>query len=238
MRCWSSELRFAVRAATVVGTMLLGIASPGDAQEIGIPVWDFDPNEIDVEEGPIFQGFDVGVPGSNRISGFSFNISEPLTLTGLGTLDGGRDGLVNDIRVGLFADDLIVDATIPAGTEAKLINGFRAVEIPAFTLQPGGYVLLQTIFEGGDPVSGFTYVRRPPQLRFSSGAISVTARGRDGDPLPPSEFDILTSADFSSLLTFSAIVGPNAYFVPEPTGYFSMFGGMLLFFTLRRRRFR
>ena len=229
MRCWISDLRFAVRTTTVVGTMLLGIASSGDAQEIGIPVWDFDPNEMEIEE------FGIGVPGSDAISGFGFSLAEPAILTGLGTFDEGRDGLVNDIRVGLFADELVVDVTIPAGTEAMLTNGFRAVEIPAITLQPDDYVLLNTVFAGGDATAGFTYVRRPPSLRVASDlTLAVTARGRDGEPLPPGNFDIVTSADFSSPLTFSASVGPNAYFAPESTGYFSMLGGMLLF-TLRRR---
>ena len=59
-------------------------------------------------------------------------------ITQLGVFDDGGDGLVNSHQIGLWSPEgtLLASATIPAGTEAPLIDGYRYVPISPVLMPP------------------------------------------------------------------------------------------------------
>jgi hypothetical protein len=84
--------------------------------------------------------------------GYEFEVIEPITLIELGTFDGNDDGLTAQTIVTLWntADQsIILRDTVPAGTSAPLINGFRYADIPDYTIQPGTY-RISSFFTGGE----------------------------------------------------------------------------------------
>jgi hypothetical protein len=70
--------------------------------------------------------------------GFYANASGATTINALGYYDADGDGLSVSHTVALVhytgVQEVIAIATIPAGTEAKLVNGYRWVSIPTLTL--------------------------------------------------------------------------------------------------------
>lgn len=74
--------------------------------------------------------------------GNEFEVNSPVTVAELGTYDRLNDGLTVETIVTLWNttdQSIILRDTIPSGTEAHLINGFRYIDIPDFYLQPGIY---------------------------------------------------------------------------------------------------
>jgi hypothetical protein len=72
----------------------------------------------------------------------------------LGVYDAGGDGLKNPHQVALWTigDELLASVTVPAGTEAELIDGYRYVKLSkAVTLPPGAYRIGAFFRKGGDP---------------------------------------------------------------------------------------
>ena len=85
----------------------------------------------------------IGVPSGIGTEGYEFALSQSTTVTGLAVWDQGGDGLATSHTVEIFANGAPgasnIVATIPAGTAAPLVNGFRVftlatpVVLPAFT---------------------------------------------------------------------------------------------------------
>ena len=75
--------------------------------------------------------------------GWQFSIAGSSAITQLGVFDAGGDGLINPHQVGLWRIDgtLLASATVPAGTAAPLVDGYRYVSITP--------VVLGTFISGG-----------------------------------------------------------------------------------------
>ena len=116
-----------------------------------------------VDAAPInavtFTGYDESSTSINTTRGYAFNVTaENLVATGLGMWDVGGNGLAQLHQVGLWdpSGALIASTTIPAGTSADLINGFRVVDIPDVPLFIGsGYVVGAFLLNGSTDFQAF-----------------------------------------------------------------------------------
>lgn len=88
----------------------------------------------------------------------------PMQVTSLGFYDAEGDGLAYSHRVGIYAVEdgsSVVSATVPAGTVAPLVDGFRYVELEgSFTLAAGAtYVVLgyRSLTTGDVPQDAIIY---------------------------------------------------------------------------------
>ena len=91
-------------------------------------------------------GYAINPPPSfTGTKGWVFGNSGPsdyMAITQLGVFDNGGDGLVNSHQVGLWGVDgtvptLLASVTIPAGTAAPLIGGYRYMPITPVLIPPG-----------------------------------------------------------------------------------------------------
>lgn len=133
--------------------------------------------------------FQLGGPAESLhdgtlVVGYTFTLDRSITVTDLGTLDEGFDGLTAASDVGLWtaAGGRIARATVPASTDAATANwgGWRFVGVEPTNLDAGTYVLGATVTEGspdgylhGVPLvsgSGFAWAEgrqaASPTLRF------------------------------------------------------------------------
>jgi hypothetical protein len=79
----------------------------------------------------------------------------PRKIDKLGVFDAGGDGLATVHEVGIWemgTGKRVVSATVPAGTEGELIEGFRYVKLPEPVELKGGLYRIGALFvKGGDP---------------------------------------------------------------------------------------
>jgi len=134
-------------------------------------------------------------------SGFAIVGGKNQLVNMLGVWDQDGDGLATAHDAGLWqlGDgrwDLIASATVPAGTKAPLIDGFRYVPIPETTLRNNrAYRLGALFFKGGDaiqdadlgggafsPASGIRYDHS--LISESGGALQLPTAGQDGKSGP------------------------------------------------------
>ena len=91
---------------------------------------------------------DIGGTVGNMLA-----ILKPRTIDKLGVFDAGGDGLATAHEVGIWelrTRDLVVSATVPAGTEGELIDGFRYVKLPEPVELKGTYRIGALFVRGGD----------------------------------------------------------------------------------------
>jgi hypothetical protein len=100
---------------------------------------------------PAIAGFDGGSlggdPAFSGSLGYGFSLSQPQTITALGFYDASEDGLLSSHGIGLYeatSQTLLASATVPAGSDSWLQNGFRWVSIPTLALSSGSYVIAAT----------------------------------------------------------------------------------------------
>ncbi|MCP9448244.1 MAG: DUF4082 domain-containing protein [Nitrospira sp.] len=106
----------------VVFVGLAGLSAPSSAAVIDLTEADFE--------------FD----GSPWTLGWKFVVHEPVFATALGVYDSGQDGLADSALVGLWSatgEDPLVQATVPAGTDAELDGYFRLSPVTSTLLVPG-----------------------------------------------------------------------------------------------------
>ena len=76
--------------------------------------------------------------------GWQFNVTAPVTVTGLGWFDQNADGLSHAHQVGIWdpAGALLTSGTVPAGAAAGFDGQFRTIPVTPITLVPGnGYIV-------------------------------------------------------------------------------------------------
>jgi hypothetical protein len=86
--------------------------------------------------------------------GYEFSTSAWIEVVGLGYIDLDTPGLGESHRVGIFdsgTGTLLVDAVVPSGTTAGLLDGFRTVPA-SLILTPGTYVIGGQQFSAADRV--------------------------------------------------------------------------------------
>lgn len=144
----------------------------------------------------------------------------------LGFYDAGGDGLTESHTIALWetgwngqsSRGLLAEITVPAGTSAPLIDGYRWVELPStITLVPNEYYLLNASVDGvdqwGDVISGSQitwdsqYVPTDPGYDFTKAGIygnSIPAYSQNGgsdsiDPAANLGFNVVPAPEPSTL---------------------------------------
>ena len=149
--------------------------------------------------------------------GFDFTVgSQSLLVSDLGMFDFNGDGLANSHTIRLWDanSNLLAAVTMPAGTTAVLLNGFRYEPLTSeVTLVAGRKYILGTSF-GSDFVAGDPDRSYIANSAATFDAAIIPGHEREGAPvpLPP----VLNSV-------FGPVPGPNAMFtvIPEP-GFFGL----------------
>jgi hypothetical protein len=157
---------------------------------------------------PLFpEGFGAD---TNAVYGWTFQLLQPVVVTGVGWYDQGQDGLMNPHEVGLWQGSyynytgLVFSATVPAGTAAPLNGDWREIDFNvSLTLQPGYYALAGARRGPSDDVVEFT------------DELSIDPRIAPGSVLPmasPGGFAAPTGGPF----VYGAEIGPTLFVEPIP----------------------
>ena len=95
-----------------------------------------------------------GGSASAGSGGFSFTALGNIKITQLAVFDTSSDGLAGSMNVTLTGpnNQVLVNVTIPAGTTARLMNGFRYVALPTPLLIPAGPEVYTISSTGSEPV--------------------------------------------------------------------------------------
>lgn len=174
---------------------------------------------------------DIG-PGSESSSsngeyGWYFSISTDITITHIGVWDADGDGLEqSSTRVRIWtsasSEDTYVDVTLGAGTNLPLVDGFRWMDIDDVVLlaDDGPFTISQNNLFG----VGQTFWQASNNTPTVTSPITlIDSRGA----FNPGQFPT-TGSQF-----YSAYIGPNFQFVPEPASMTLLGASSLLL--LRRR---
>lgn len=161
-----------------------------------------------------FSGGGLATSGTDQLYGWQFDVLVPIVVTDLGVLDFDLDGLVISHDVGIFdaaSQALLASATIPDGTGAGLVDGFRYVGLASsLSLGVGSYVIVMTMPVGNLDYQSIlnTSVTTAPEIRY---VISQFGEGSSlAFPALPGAYDV-------------GMFGPNFQFtaaavsVPEPS---------------------
>ncbi|MEB3324641.1 MAG: hypothetical protein VKM17_04825 [Cyanobacteriota bacterium] len=148
-----------------------------------------------------------GDPGFRGTIGYEITLSQPQNLSNLGFWDFLEDGLLSDHSVSLFADSatLLATAVVPAGTGARLENGFRWVSIPVLPLAPGRYVIGASM--NGDPSTFDEVVTEASSILTMIGLTFGPDTALRSTPVP-------SGASIASDLMPALVDGGGGYFGP------------------------
>lgn len=186
----------------------------------------------------------VGTVGGIFLTTYSFYPQ----VNWLGYYDANGDGLANSHVVSLWDNNtqsIIASATVPAGTAAPLINGYRWVQLPStITLNYGSYYVIGAQTDGVDLWGDFISNNAPDdgsngQITWNSQYVQLgsgwefTRAGRyDSGPNYPAEPPNQAGTDGIYPV---ANLGYNLI-VPEPTtASLLVLGFGALFISVRRR---
>jgi len=154
---------------------------------------------------------------SNRTYGWEFSVTEDIAVAGLGIFDLDDDGLYLSHEIGIWhSGELVLSATVPAGTETLLIDQFRYVDTDPFWLASGEtYVIgdcgLGDPYVGNDGSASITTI---PSITYERTLFSPSGSGFTLPTLVQDEFYLF---------------GPNFLVIPEPmTLMMFSLGGLLL----------
>ena len=146
---------------------------------LGASNWAVDVDPTNVGLGPLFE------TGYSGVVGWTFILTEPVTVTGLGWFDQDPGGLVTDHQIGIWQyrggmvtytnafpntnGPLLFSAVVPAGTNAPLSGGFREVDLATpMTLPIGYYVIAGTYYSpttaGPDAIEALFNLIDAPRL--------------------------------------------------------------------------
>jgi hypothetical protein len=145
-------------------------------------------------------GFQNSDYGSNITLGWGFSLTSAVTVTDLGYFDGDA-GLTDPHPVGIWNSlgDLIAEATVPAGSTATLMSGFRFVSITPVVLNPGAY-----------SIGGYADSTSPDEFRFEVPSVETVAGLSFGQD------NLYTQADSLAQPTSQAdVLSQGGYFGPD-----------------------
>jgi cysteine-rich repeat protein len=115
-----------------------------------------------------------GSGGVGAVEGWEFTVSREVTVAGLGVLDDAASAGLNEehpIAIWNSAQQILAMATVPAGTAAPLVNGFRYVPIGKLNLVPGMNYTVGAFFPEPreDDVVGSATLPLEPQITLVRG---------------------------------------------------------------------
>jgi hypothetical protein len=122
-----------------------------------------------------FTGFSTNGTAINSTRGYAFNVTvSGLSATALSFWDDDGLGLSQAHDIGLWdpAGNLIAYATVPSGTAATLIAGFRVVDIPDVLLPIGSGYTVGAVFLAGSAdlqAINLTGISTPAGITFVEG---------------------------------------------------------------------
>ena len=169
-------------------------------------------------------------------------IDSDILITQLGVFDSGGDGLVNSHQVGLWRDgnvsgSLLASATVPAGTEAPLIGGYRWVEISPVRVHPYSLptFVVAAQYSAGDADDLVTPKPQVSQSFFDVHPETFAGRASIGSDLPFPGFPRSPCEGCAGELFWE----PNFQFeiVPEPSVWL-LFLPALGYLFIRHRKAR
>lgn len=146
-----------------------------------------------------FESADYGI--ANITLGWGFDLTAPLTVIDLGYYDGGDAGLIDPHPVGVWdsAGDLLATATVPSGTAATLMSGFRFVPIAPLLLSPGAFT-----------IGAYANATSADPFRWQVPSVTPVAALSFGTA------NLFTHGDTLALPTTPAdVFGPSGYFGPN-----------------------
>ena len=149
----------------------------------------------------------VSFAHQNSTKGWAFTISSPVLVTQLGLWDQGNNGLNASHVVTIWTNTgtLIAQTTIPSGTGATLINGFRYVSITSVLLPAGSYT-----------IGGFygrlddRFAIHPSTITTASGVTYNGSRSRSGFAFPSGNFFGNVNSYFGPNFQFTTVAIPDS----------------------------
>ena len=170
----------------------------------------------------------VSFAHQNSTKGWAFTISSPVLVTQLGLWDQGNNGLnaSHVVTIWTSTGTLIAQTTIPSGTGATLINGFRYVSITSVLLPAGSYT-----------IGGFygrlddRFAIHPSTITTASGVTYNGSRSRSGFAFPSGNFFGNVNSYFGPNFEFTTPVA-----TPDSGSTVSLLGFALLGLAALRRK--
>jgi len=174
---------------------------------------------LDIDLGSV--GHVYYAPGN---LGWEFTLNSDVTVTQLGFYDKDQDGLVQAHMVGIWdtSENLLISGTVPGGTSAPLLNGFRYQAITPATLASGGTYIIGATQQLAPPtpdawIAKATTFSQEPAVNYEA------ARYIQGDGLGDSlHFPVNRYVWPGSGDTAVYMIGPNFQLgegpvIPEPS---------------------
>jgi protein with PEP-CTERM/exosortase system signal len=140
--------------------------------------------------------------------GWAFTINSPVLVTQLGLWDQGNNGLNASHVVSIWTSTgtLMAQTTIPLGTGATLIDGFRYVSITSVLLPAGSYTIGGFYGRSDD-----RFAINPPTITTASGISYNGSRSRGGFAFPQGNFFGNVNSYFGPNFQFTvAVPAPDA----------------------------
>jgi hypothetical protein len=165
----------------------------------------------------------------NQSVGWQFNVTSPITVTGLGWFDQNQNGLSNAHMVGIWGPvgNLLASILVQAGTVNGFDGQFRTAAITPITLTPGnGYIVGGENFgTSTDAIASEVVITTDPRIQYVDATFASTGSGFTR----PTSFSVATTGFY----------GPS-FSVPEPatTGLFLLTSATTGLLLRRRRRRR
>jgi hypothetical protein len=182
----------AAAACLAIGAAVLAAGQPARAQSV--PVLGVDP--------AVTYTFNESYYGASI--GWTFKLTQPMTVTGVGWYDEGGDGLSHSHEIGLWSGEptfedpsnvvQLFTATVPAGTTAPLDGPWRRLDFNvSLTLEPGIYEIAGTDYSENRDVVKFieaadlmaSNLFPDPRLRVWEPAFTPPVTGQNPTLYPP-----------------------------------------------------